>query len=222
MINTPSQQSPNIGEKRSGLLRIGDMAPNFQARSTKGPIELADYKGQWVLLMSHPGDFTPVCTSEFIELAQQSDAFDVRNCALLALSVDSLYAHLAWIKAIYDNMGVKIDFPIIEDSALTLAQAYGMTDIHAEDAVTVRATFFIDPTGMIRALTYYPATIGRSVSEMLRMLDALQENDKSGYLLPEGWTKGEKCLFQPPHNMDDELARQSGDWFFQFTPDEKE
>ena len=193
---------------------IGDTAPDFRARSTQGDIVLSDYKGQWVILASHPGDFTPVCTSEFIGFAKNIEEFEKRNCAIIALSVDSLYSHLAWIKAIYDHEQVKVEFPIVEDPTLAIAQAYGMTSSNAADAATVRATFFIDPSGMIRASTYYPATIGRSVNEMVRMLSALQETDKRGNLTPEGWIEGDKVLIPAPQDTKSLFDTDGGNWFY--------
>lgn len=198
-----------------GILRIGDVAPDFRARSTQGEIVLSDYRGEWVILASHPGDFTPVCTSEFIGLANNIDAFEKRNCAVIALSVDSLHAHLAWVKSIYDHQQVKIEFPIVEDPTMAIANAYGMTSSNAADAATVRATFFIDPAGMIRASTYYPATIGRSVSEMIRMLSALQESDKHGNLTPEGWIEGETLLSPAPQDTHNLFDENGGSWYYQ-------
>ena len=146
-------------------LRLGDEAPAFRARSTQGPVALDDFRGHWLLLFSHPADFTPVCTSEFIAMARAADAFARLDCRLLALSIDSLYAHLAWAKAIESEFKVKIPFPIVEDPSMAVAKAYGMLDEGAADTATVRASFFIDPTGIIRAMTWYPMNVGRSVDE---------------------------------------------------------
>ncbi|WP_025813177.1 peroxiredoxin, partial [Komagataeibacter kakiaceti] len=159
-------------------LRIGDVAPDFQARTTKGEVRLSDFRGRWLVLFSHPADFTPVCTSEFIALARAADRFAALDCALLGLSVDSLYAHLAWLDAIQDRFGVEIPFPLVEDPSMAVARAYGMLDPTAQNSATVRATYVIDPAGTIRALLWYPMTVGRSVDELLRLVAALRRSDE--------------------------------------------
>jgi peroxiredoxin (alkyl hydroperoxide reductase subunit C) len=136
-------------------LQIGGPAPNFQARTTMGDVTLSDYRGKWVVLFSHPADFTPVCTSEFMAFSRASARFTAMNCALIAISVDSLYAHLAWVRAIQDHFGVTINFPIVEDPSLVVGRAYGMIDDDARDAATLRSTFFIDPDGIVRATSCY-------------------------------------------------------------------
>lgn len=200
-------------------LRIGDKAPDFTARSTAGPVSLSGYRGQWLLLFSHPADFTPVCTSEFVALARAADQFAALDCALLALSVDSLYAHFAWVRAIQERFGVEVRFPIIEDPTLVLGKAYGMVAPNASDSSTVRNNFFIDPTGTIRALACYPLNVGRSVEEMLRTLAALKAADQTGSLAPEGWQPGRPMLVQPTPNLDTIFAAPSGsDWFLSERP----
>ncbi len=183
-------------------LRIGDAAPDFSARSTAGELSLSDYRGKWVMLFSHPADFTPVCTTEFVGLAKAADKFAAMDCALLALSVDSLYSHFAWVRAIRDRFGVEIRFPIIEDPTLVIGRAYGMVAPEAHDSATVRTNFFIDPQGKIRAIACYPLNIGRSVEEMLRILAALQAADATGNLAPEGWQPGDPMLAQPEPDLD--------------------
>ena len=178
-------------------LRIGDRAPVFRARTTQGDISLDKYQGRWLVLFSHPADFTPVCTSEFIAFAHAADAFENLNCALLGLSVDSLYSHIAWIRAIQDAFGVTIPFPIVEDPSMVVAQAYGMLDGTEQDSSAVRATYFIDPEGIIRAITWYPMNVGRSVAEILRLLAALQQTASNEALSPEGWQPGDAFLAQP-------------------------
>lgn len=131
-------------------LQIGDPAPNFQARTTMGMVNLSDFRGRWLILFSHPADFTPVCTSEFVALSKASDRFEALNCALLAVSVDSLYSHLGWIRAIRDGFGVTVSFPIVEDPSLIIGRAYGMISDRSPDAATMRSTYFIDPDGIIR------------------------------------------------------------------------
>jgi peroxiredoxin (alkyl hydroperoxide reductase subunit C) len=209
---TPSPPSPP--------LQIGETAPDFEARTTQGLLRLGDYRGKWLVLFSHPADFTPVCTSEFIALSRAKDRFDALNCALLALSVDSLYAHLGWIKAIRDSFGVTIAFPIIEDPSLVIGRAYGMITDRSPDAATMRSTFFIDPDGIIRAMTTYPATVGRSVEEMLRIVAALQRVDGANVVTPEGWRPGDDVLL-PPQAVQEALLAASDDpvWFHRTSPD---
>jgi peroxiredoxin (alkyl hydroperoxide reductase subunit C) len=152
----------------SRTLRMGDVAPDFEARSRRGPIR------RWLVLFSHPADFTPVCTSEFISFAKAYDQFVALDCALLGLSVNSLYSHLAWMRAIRDLFDVEVPIPVIEDPSMVAGRTYGMIDEGATSSAGVRATYFIDPEGVIRAITHYPLTIGRSVNEILRIVAALQ------------------------------------------------
>lgn len=195
-------------------LRLGDAAPDFTARSTAGPVSLSDYRGKWVLLFSHPADFTPVCTSEFVALAKASDRFAKMDCALMALSVDSLYAHFAWVRAIYDRFGVEVRFPIIEDPTLVVGKAFGMVAPGAHDSATVRTNFFIDPEGTIRAMSSYPLNVGRSVEEMLRTLAALKTVDETGELAPEGWMPGDALLPQPDPQLDTLFSKSDpSEWF---------
>ncbi len=207
----------------SQMLHIGDPAPNFHARTTKGEVNLSDYRGRWVLLFSHPADFTPACTSEFIALARANDRFEALNCQLLAVSVDSLYSHLAWIRAIRDKFGVTVTFPVIEDPSLVIGRAYCMIPDNASDAATMRSTFFIDPEGTIRAMLCYPATIGRSVEEMLRVLAALQRVDADHVVTPEGWQPGDDVLLPPYQDQDSTLEVDDGIcWFYQKQSDRQE
>lgn len=201
-------------------LRIGDVAPDFIARSTAGPVRLSDYRGEWLLFFSHPGDFTPVCTSEFVAIARASDRFAALDCALLGHSVDSLFSHLAWIRAIHDDLGVTIAFPIVEDSSLEIAHAFGMVDAASQNATSVRATFFIDPEGIVRALTVYPPSVGRSVEELLRTLAALQRTNDGSAMTPEGWTPGADILLPPAMLAGDALtAKAATGWFYTLAPD---
>lgn len=201
-------------------VQIGDMAPNFQARTTMGDISLSDYRGRWVLLFSHPADFTPVCTSEFVALSRASARFSALNCDLIAVSVDSLYAHLGWIRAIHRHFGVTVGFPIVEDPTMVIGRAYGMLSEDAPDAATLRATFFIDPDGIIRAQLCYPATIGRSVEELLRVLAALQRVDRDNIVTPEGWRPGDDVLLPPCQDQASALdAPEDGCWFHRTQPD---
>ena len=191
--------------------RLNEPAPDFNAPTTDGQKTLADYKGKWLILFSHPADFTPVCTTEFVALARNADRFAALDCELLGLSVDSLYAHIAWVKAIEQAFGVTVPFPIIEDPSMAIGKAYGMIDEHAQDTSAIRSTYFIDPDGVVRAITTYPHNVGRNVEEILRMVAALQIAERDEVLTPEGWQPGEPTL-NPP---DTDLAGTSdeADWF---------
>ncbi|WP_340587316.1 peroxiredoxin [Erythrobacter alti] len=183
-------------------LRIGDTPPDFEARSTVGPVRFSSYRGRWLILLSHPADFTPVCTTEFVELARQEPEFAKRDCALMALSVDSLFSHYAWLRLIKSRFDVEVRFPIIEDPTLVIGRAFGMVAPKDNDSATVRTTFFIDPAGTVRATTCYPSNVGRSIPEMLRMLDALQAIDEKGGLAPANWTPGSPLMQIPENDLD--------------------
>ncbi|HMM72867.1 MAG TPA: peroxiredoxin, partial [Rhodocyclaceae bacterium] len=154
----------------SAFPRLNEPAPDFNAKTTHGDRKLADYKGKWLILFSHPADFTPVCTTEFIGFQKAADTFRSMNCELIGLSIDSLYSHLAWTQNIKEKFGVEISFPIIEDIKMDVARAYGMVHPGAADTQAVRATFFIDPEGVLRAMVYYPMSNGRSIDEFVRLL----------------------------------------------------
>jgi peroxiredoxin (alkyl hydroperoxide reductase subunit C) len=192
-------------------IRIGETAPDFRARTTLGERSLSEYRGQWLIFFSHPADFTPVCTTEFIALAKSAAEFEAAGCALLGLSVDSIHSHIAWVNAIKRKFGIHVPFPVIEDPSMAIGRAYGMIDDAAADSAAVRSTYFIDPDGIIRAITTYPHNVGRSVSEMLRLLHALQATQGGAGLAPEGWQPGDKLLALPIINS----AEISGDddWF---------
>ncbi|WP_339914727.1 peroxiredoxin [uncultured Brevundimonas sp.] len=191
-------------------LRLNDLAPGFTARTTMGERSLSDYRGRWLVLMSHPADFTPVCTSEFVALAKHADAFAVLDCDLMALSVDSLYAHIAWLADIDRRYGVRIPFPVIEDPSMVIGAAYGMVDAISPDSAAVRATFVIDPDGIVRAISWYPMTVGRSVEELLRLVTALQITDREHASAPAGWTIGESLLEPAAVTLDEALATEAG------------
>ncbi len=204
---------------KSAALRIGDIAPDFEARSTIGPVRLSAYRGRWLILFSHPADFTPVCTTEFVELAREAAAFEARECSLMALSVDSLFSHFAWLRLIRDRFGVEVRFPILEDPTLVIGRAFGMVGANDDDSATVRTTFFIDPDGVIRATACYPANMGRSIPEMLRMLDALQAIDADGALTPANWQPGDPMLKLPTNNLDEVFAADDHTaWFLNHLP----
>jgi peroxiredoxin (alkyl hydroperoxide reductase subunit C) len=198
--------SPQI---RVGLPRINEPAPDFTAPTTDGVRALSDYRGKWLVLFSHPADFTPVCTTEFIAFAKHADQFAKRNCELLGLSIDSTHSHIAWMRNIQQNFGVEIPFPIISDLKMEVAQAYGMIHPGAGDTSAVRATFIIDPDGMLRAMVYYPMSNGRSITECLRMIDAMQTSDKNGVATPEGWKPGDKVIVPPAHTAKAAAERAS-------------
>lgn len=179
-------------------LRIGELAPDFIARSTKGQVRLSAYRGRWLIFFSHPADFTPVCTTEFVGLARLQAEFDALDCALVGLSVDSLYAHLAWVRAIEQQFKETIDFPIIEDPSMAIGHAYGMIDGASTDAKAMRSAYFIDPDGIVRAITTYPHNVGRSAAEMLRMVAALKAAQDGKAFAPEGWQPGASLLAPPP------------------------
>lgn len=196
-------------------LHIGDVVPRFTARSTQGPVDLADYDHQWIVLFAHPADFTPVCTSEFIELAKAADEFADLDCALIGISIDSLYSHLAWIRMIHEMTGVKVEFPLVEDPTMEIARAYGMISPEAGDAATVRATYFIAPGGILRASITYPPNVGRSIPEMLRLLRALQAADGEQALVPANWESGDPLLRMPEENAANLFkAKSATDWFY--------
>ena len=203
--------------------RINEKAPEIEAKSTHGIIKLSDYaaKGKWVLLFSHPADFTPVCTTEFVEFARQHDEFEKRNVQLVGNSVDSVYAHIAWVRNIEENFGVKVKFPVIADLDQKVARAFGMVHEAVSDTATVRAVFFIDPKGVIRALLYYPLSLGRNVDELLRVFDALQTADANAVATPANWRPGDAVIVPAPVTQTDAEKRASGgdgldvkQWYF--------
>ncbi|MEE4298218.1 MAG: peroxiredoxin [Pseudomonadales bacterium] len=202
-----------------GLPRLNEPAPAFRARTTHGERSLEDYRGKWLVLFSHPADFTPVCTTEFMAFARAQEQFAALNCELLGLSIDSHYAHIAWVRSIRDNFGVEVNFPIIEDLSMSVATAYGMIQPGASDTAAVRATFLIDPEGVLRAMVYYPMSNGRSIAEFLRLLAALQTADAHGVATPENWQPGDAVIVPPPQTCAAADARASEgyeytDWYF--------
>ncbi len=203
----------------AGLPRMNEPAPDFTALTTHGMKSLSDYKGKWLVLFSHPADFTPVCTTEFTAFAARSADFAVLNTELLGLSIDSHYAHIAWVRSIKQSFGVDINFPIIADLDMKVAQAYGMIMPGASDTQAVRATFVIDPEGKLRAMVYYPMTNGRSVDEIHRLIVALQTSAEHKVATPENWHPGQPVIVPTPQTCDAADARmQEGlntvDWYF--------
>jgi len=199
--------------------RLNEPAPDFEAHTTDGVRRLSDYRGKWLLLFSHPADFTPVCTTEFIAFARAKPQFDMLNTELLGLSIDSTFAHLAWIRSIRDKFDVEIPFPVIDDLSMQVAHAYGMIHPGSSDTSAVRATFIIDPEGFLRAIMYYPTSNGRSVPELVRLMKALQTADTHRVATPEGWEEGDPVLLPPPTTFEQADARANGsddctDWYF--------
>ncbi len=199
--------------------RLNERAPEFRAKTTFGEKKLSDYEGKWLILFSHPADFTPVCTTEFIGFAKAAETFKSMNCELLGLSIDSLFSHLAWVRNIEEKFGQKITFPIIEDIKMEVASAYGMVHPGAADTQAVRATFFIDPKGILRAMVYYPMSNGRSIDEFVRLLQAMQTSDKNSVATPEGWTPGCDVIVPPPKTSEAADKRASEgyntvDWYY--------
>lgn len=199
--------------------RLNEAAPAFRANTTHGVKSLEDYKGKWLILFSHPADFTPVCTTEFIAFAKAAPKFAEMNCELIGLSIDSIFSHLAWTLNIKEKFGVDITFPIIDDIKMEVASAYGMVHPGAADTQAVRATFIIDPEGVLRAMVYYPMSNGRSIDEFVRLLTALQTSDANGVATPEAWQPGQSVIVPPPKTTDAAIKRPSEgyntvDWYY--------
>lgn len=208
----------DIGLAQPSVIRIGEAAPEFTARSTEGMVSLRQFRGRWLVFFSHPADFTPVCTSEFVAFAKSADAFAALDCGLLGHSVDSLFSHLAWIRALRDDFGVTIDFPVVEDPTLEIARAFGMISAEADTAASVRAVYVIDPEGIVRAMTWYPINVGRSVAEILRLVAALKRSADGSVITPEGWQPGGKVLAHPDFLTADALASKTATgWFYKET-----
>lgn len=205
------------------LPRLNEPAPDFDALTTHGRKTLADYRGKWLILFSHPADFTPVCTTEFMAFARRADDFAALDTELLGLSIDSHYAHIAWVRSIKESFGVDVRFPIIADLDMKVAQDYGMIQPGASDTQAVRATFIIDPEGILRAMVYYPMTNGRSIDEFYRLVQALQTADTHKVATPENWTPGQDVIVPTPQTTNAAEARLSEgydtkDWYFSTKP----
>ncbi len=185
------------------LPKIGEPAPDFEAKTTKGIIKLSDFKGKWVVLFSHPADFTPVCSTEFMAFAQRQKEFEARNVQLIGLSIDSIYSHLAWVKDLEEMSGVTIDFPVIADLDMKVSTKYGMIHPAQSETAAVRAVFIIDPEQIVRGILYYPLSTGRNIDEILRFIDALQFTDKTGLATPANWQPGEPAIVPPPATIED-------------------
>jgi peroxiredoxin (alkyl hydroperoxide reductase subunit C) len=200
------------------LPRLNEPAPQFSALSTTGPIKLSDFKGKWVVLFSHPADFTPVCSTEFAGFAERQADFDKRGVQLIGVSIDSIYSHIAWIRSIESIFGKKVSFPLIADLDTKVAQAYGMIHPGASSTATVRAVFVIDPNQVTRAMIYYPLTTGRSIDEIIRLVDALQLNTEKGLATPANWKPGDKVVVPAPMTIENTDKRMkegldTKDWY---------
>ncbi|MEZ5048069.1 MAG: peroxiredoxin [Saprospiraceae bacterium] len=200
-------------QNQYSMPRIGDQAPDFEAVTTTGKIKFSEYaKDRWVVLFSHPADFTPVCTTEMSGFATRKAEFEQLNTALMGLSIDSVHAHLGWVNNVKKNTGVYFDFPIIADIDMKVSKLYGMLQPNESETAAVRAVFFIDPTKKIRLIMYYPLNVGRNMDEILRALNALQVADKNKVALPLDWKPGDKVIIPPPKTlaeMEERLADTS-------------
>jgi len=208
--------------------RIGDKAPTFKAVTTQGEINFPeDYKDSWVILFSHPADFTPVCTSEFMTFASMEQKFNEANCKLVGLSVDGLYSHIAWLRTIKEKIeykgmkDVEVKFPLIEDITMEVAKKYGMIQPGESNTKAVRAVFFIDPKGIIRAIIYYPLSLGRNFDELYRALVAMQTADKFSIATPADWRSGDEVIVPTAgscgiakERMESKDEMHCYDWFF--------
>ncbi len=193
--------------------RIGDQAPDFTAVTTKGKIKFSEYaKDKWVILFSHPADFTPVCTTEMSGFAQRKNEFDALNTELMGLSIDSIHSHLAWVNNVKEKTGVYFSFPIIADIDMKVSKLYGMLQPNESETAAVRAVFFIDPTKKIRLVMYYPLNVGRNMDEILRALEALQVSDANKVAMPLNWKRGDKVIVPPPVDLDGLNERLEGNY----------
>ena len=180
-------------------VKIGQMAPDFEAETTFGPIRLNDYKGKWVIFFSHPGDFTPVCTTEFIAFSQANTYFQQLNTQLIGISIDSNPSHLAWVRDIYLRTGITVPFPVIADRSGQISRKYGMIANDVSTTETVRNVFFIDPNGRIRLIMVYPLNVGRCIREILRALQALQVADSNNAATPANWVPCQQIIIPKPN-----------------------
>ncbi len=208
--------------------RIGDKTPSFSAVTTQGEINFpADYSGSWVILFSHPADFTPVCTSEFITFASMEKKFEEAGCKLVGLSVDGLYSHIAWLRTIKEKIeyrdmkNVEVNFPLIEDITMEVAQKYGMIQPGESSTKAVRAVFFVDPKGIIRAIIYYPLSLGRNFEELYRALIAMKTADEFSVATPADWQPGDDVIVPTAgscgvakERMENKKDMKCYDWFF--------
>jgi len=207
---------------------IGDDSPSFTATTTQGVINFpTDYQGKWVILFSHPADFTPVCTSEFMTFARMQQEFKDLNTELVGLSIDSLYSHIAWLRTIKEKIAwngmkdMEVTFPLIADISMNVANKFGMIQPNASTTQAVRAVFVIDPKAKIRTILYYPLSTGRNFDEIKRIILALQKADKDGVATPADWRPGQDVIIPPAGSCGTAKSRMEGkdediyclDWF---------
>lgn len=217
-----------MGEQECRLPLIGEKAPEFKAETTQGPIDFPqDYQGKWVVFFSHPADFTPVCTTEFMTFACMADEFKALNCELLGLSIDSTYSHIAWLRTIKEKIELKgmkdveVRFPVISDLTMEVSKKYGMLQPAASTTQAVRGVFIIDPQAIVRAMFYYPMANGRNMQEIKRLLIAMQHSDEHKIATPANWQLGDDVIIPPPGSCGSakERVEQAGqdyqclDWF---------
>lgn len=193
--------------------RIGDQAPDFEALTTTGKLKFSDYnKDSWVIMFSHPADFTPVCTTELSAFATEEEYFASKHTKLIGLSIDSIHSHVAWVNNVKKNLGILMKFPIIADIDMKVAKLYGMLQPGESETAAVRAVFFIDPTGKIRLIMYYPLNVGRNMHEIKRVLEALQTSDKHKVAMPLNWEPGDKVIVPPPKTVAEMEEREKSDY----------
>jgi len=227
-INLKTDKMEIIQEQIVSMPRIGDEAPKFKAITTQGDMSFpSDFTGEWVILFSHPADFTPVCTSEFMTFAHLENKFTKANCKLVGLSIDGLYSHIAWLRTIKEKIefkgmkNIEVKFPLIEDITMEVAKKYGMIQPGESKTQAVRAVFFIDPKGIIRAIIYYPLSLGRNFDEIYRALIAMQTSDKFSVATPADWNPGDDVIISPAASCgiaEERMTSTEGlkceDWFF--------
>lgn len=203
----------------ANLPRIGDIAPDFDALTTTGPLKFSEYNnGHWVIFFSHPADFTPVCTTEMIGFQGEHHFFNEHNTRLLGLSIDSIHAHIAWVNAVHEKTSVLFEFPIVADLDMKIARLYGMLQPGESETAAVRAVFIIDPEGKVRLVMYYPLNIGRNMKEIKRALIALQTSDQHKVATPLNWQPGDKVIISAPKTLEGLAERKASnlemvDWY---------
>jgi peroxiredoxin (alkyl hydroperoxide reductase subunit C) len=212
---------PTATENATPRIELNGPAPDFEANTTQGPIKLSEWqKGRWIILFSHPADFTPVCTTEFIEFAKRHDELAAKNVAIIGNSIDSIYSHIAWTRNIEEKFGVKIPFPVIADLDQKVARLYGMVHTPSALTATVRCVYFIDPKRNVRAMIYYPLNVGRNFDEIMRVVDALQTVDSNAVACPANWRPGDEVIVPAPmtaKGADDRAGSKElnvTDWYF--------
>jgi len=207
--------SEAVETRPTGLPRLNEPAPEFEAVTTAGIVRLSDYEGSWLILFSHPADFTPVCTTEFVAFSEIYPELQEKGVELLGLSIDSVYSHIAWIRNIEEKLGVKVPFPVIADLNKEVATKYGMIMPGESKTETSRCVFIIDPKGVLRAMIYYPLTTGRNMQEIMRVIDALQTADKYTVATPANWQPGDKVIVPAPKTT--EMAEERADMGYDYT-----